>query len=145
MGFMWEGSTGSRALAILKGLPQGTALTTADLAARLGVKPRALHQLLAHALQLRLIAKVRRRGVVSVSWRIGPGNVSATVERRRAPEGKPRRRRPRGEAPPPVVQPEGRRFQLDPPWPPGFVSPPWTPTPGDEMRRLHVQHQRGEL
>ncbi|MGN6526752.1 MAG: hypothetical protein ACTHL8_10210 [Burkholderiaceae bacterium] len=102
MGFMWEGSTGSRALAILKALPQGAVILTPDFARQLGVEARALHQLLANALKLRLVKKVRQRGVVCVGWKLGPGNISATIERRRAPApgAPPRRRRPRGELPP---------------------------------------------
>jgi hypothetical protein len=82
MGFMWEGSTGERAVQLLKGLPQGTVVDTVDLAARLDVKPGALHQLLANAVKLRMVVKVHIRGHYCVGWRLGPGGDSVTIERR---------------------------------------------------------------
>ena len=39
MGFLWEGSTGARALRLLQALPQGQGLRTPDLAQQLGVAP----------------------------------------------------------------------------------------------------------
>ncbi|HEX7637962.1 MAG TPA: hypothetical protein VF457_06155 [Burkholderiaceae bacterium] len=124
MGHLWEGSTGARALAILRELPQGTIIRTPDFAPLLGVSARALHQLLANSVRLRLIKKVRRRGWNSVGWALGAGNDSANIERRRPPTGKPRvRRRPSDPPPAPKPMPEGaRRFLLSPPWPPGFVA-----------------------
>ena len=130
MGFMVEGSTGARAVAMLKGLPQGTILDTPEFAMALGVKPGALHQLLANAVNLRLIKKVRTRGNPCMGWKLGGGNESSTVEPRRSP------------APPPTAEELERRRRAEerrmlravsamPPapapsfgtnWPPGFVS-----------------------
>jgi hypothetical protein len=129
LGYIVEGSTGYHALQVFKDLPQGAVLLTFDLARRLGVSQGAIHQLLANAVKLRLIKKIRHRGNGQVGWTIGAGNVSVTIEPRRIPPAPPtaevlerrrqsaeRRRRAAESAPPPP------KFQLDTPWPPGFVS-----------------------
>jgi hypothetical protein len=128
LGFIVEGSTGFRALQIFKGLPRGAQLETFDLARRLSVKPGALHQLLANAVKLRLIRKRYRKGIPQIAWTLGAGNESATIEYRpakpipsdedvaRRRERAERRRVAAESAPPPP------KFQLDSPWPPGFVS-----------------------
>ncbi len=128
MGFIVEGSTGYRALQVFRGLPQGTVLYTLDLASRLSVKPGALHQLLVNAVKLRMIRKLHRRGIAQIGWTLGPGNESATIERR-SPKATAseeevelrrahvERRRIAAESTPPPP-----KFQLDTPWPPGFVS-----------------------
>lgn len=129
MGFLWEDSTGARAVKFLRDKEQGTELETSDFAAALGVKAGALYQLLANAVKLRYIKKVRGPGQ-SIRWKLGPGGDSVTIERRRteatltAAELERRRaantlRRQRAEArrtpsPPPMRPP------ID--WPPGFVS-----------------------
>ncbi len=129
MGFMWEGSTGARAVQLLKELPQGTVIFTPQFAAMLEVKAGALHQLLANAVKLRLVKKIRGRGPC-IGWAIGGGNDSATIERRRAPRPQPtaeeierreaaaQRRRTR-EAEKAAALPA---FSFDSSWPPGFVS-----------------------
>lgn len=78
MGFLWEGSTGARAVQILRDLPQGTSIATPDFARQLGVSGAALHQLLANAVNLRLIKKIRNRGHC-ILWALGAGNDSATI------------------------------------------------------------------
>jgi hypothetical protein len=126
MGFLWEGSTGSRALQVLRALPQGTEILTPEFAEMLGVKAIALHQLLANAVDLRMIKKVRKKGRPCIGWTLGPGNVSVTIERRKPPQPAPSeqdlaRRRAAAErgrnraAPPPAPS-----FRVE--WPPGFVS-----------------------
>jgi hypothetical protein len=134
MGFLWEGSTGARAVAMLRALPQGTVIETPRFAAALGVDPGALHQLLANAVQLRLLKKIRGRGPC-IGWTLGAGNVNATIERRRPPrppltpeEAERRRaaaerREERG-----VAQPAISAFS-PPAWPPGFVSQLTPPGP----------------
>lgn len=82
MGWLWEGSTGARAVQLLREQPQNTVIFTKDLAARLEVAPGALHQLLANAVSLRLIKKVRDLGP-QIGWKLGGGNDSATIERRK--------------------------------------------------------------
>lgn len=84
MGFLWQGSTGARAVEILRGLPIGTGIATPEFAEMLGVRAQALHQLLANAVGLRLIKKVR--GGHCIIWKIGAGNDSANIEVRRAPK-----------------------------------------------------------
>ena len=135
MGFMVEGSTGARAVAMLKGLPQGTIIDTPEFAMALEVKPGALHQLLANAVKLRLIKKVRRRGSPCMGWALGAGNEGTTIEPRRVPPAPPtaaeieRRQRAEerrllraaSEVPPPT-------FTFGSSWPPGFIS---TLTPPD--------------
>lgn len=129
MGFMVEGSTGARAVAMLKAMPQGTIIETPDFAMALSVKPGALHQLLANAVKLRLIKKVRTRGSPCIGWALGAGNVGTTIEPRRAPAMPPsledlarrqlaeQRRQQRAAQQPPAPQ-----FTYDTTWPPGFVS-----------------------
>ncbi len=128
MGFMWEGSTGARAVKLLREQPQGTVILTPKFAEMLGVKAIALHQLLANAVDLRMIKKgPARRGVPASAGRSGSGNISVTIEsaasrssrrpasrisRAAAPRPSERRNRP---APPPPPS-----FRVD--WPPGFVS-----------------------
>ena len=139
MGFLWEGSTGARAVQLLKELPQGTVIDTNDFAARLEVKPGALHQLLANAVNLRLIKKMHIRGHHCVGWKLGPGNDSVTIERRkpqapptpaeiarrRAATERRRRRADARNAPrPPAQAPSGVA------WPPGFVSTFASPSDG---------------
>lgn len=127
MGFMVEGSTAARAVAMLKGMPQGTIIETPEFAMALGVKAGALHQLLANAVNLRLIKKVRSRGSPFIGWALGAGNVGATIEPRRIPAPAPtleelerrrvaelRRQQRAASAPPPP------RFATS--WPPGFIS-----------------------
>lgn len=126
MGFMVEGSTGARAVAMLKALPTGTIIETPEFALALGVKAGALHQLLANAVKLRLIRKRRERGCPCIGWQLGPGNVGTTIEPRRnppSPEEMDRRRaaaarRARRAA----ITPAEPVFRRDSNWPPGFVS-----------------------
>lgn len=129
MGFMVEGSTSARAVAMLKALPQGTIIDTPDFAAALSVKPGALHQLLANAVKLRLIKKVRTRGSPFIGWALGAGNVGVTIEPKREPAPPPtteeldrrraaelRRQQRAASAPPAAPAKYGAN------WPPGFVS-----------------------
>ncbi len=129
MGFLWEGSTGARAVKLLRELEQGQGIPTPQFARMLGVRAQALHQLLANAVSLRLIKKVR--GGQCIIWKIGAGNDSATIERRRpaAPaltpeelarrEAAAQRRRDR-EAARAASEPLVRITPPD--WPPRFVS-----------------------
>lgn len=129
MGFMVEGSTGARAVAMLKAMPQGTIIDTPEFALLLEVKAGALHQLLANAVKLRLIKKVRRRGSPCIGWALGAGNVGTTIEPRREPPTPPtaeeieRRRRAeerrllRAASGMPAPQ-----YSFGSTWPPGFVS-----------------------
>jgi len=128
MGFLWEGSTGARAVQLFREMPHGTVLDTTALADMLGVRGGALHQLLARAVELRLVKKIRGKRPRSL-WALGPGNDSATIERHRAPPPAPtpeeierrraaaerRRQRAETEAAKPV-------YSFAPTWPPGFVS-----------------------
>lgn len=82
MGFLWEGSTGARAVKFLREQGQGTELETSDLAAALDVKAGALYQLLANAVKLRFIRKVPGPGQ-SIRWKLGAAGDSVTIERRR--------------------------------------------------------------
>lgn len=129
MGFMVEGSTGARAVAMLKAMPQGTIIDTPEFALALGVKAGALHQLLANAVKLRLIKKVRARGSPCIGWALGAGNVGTTIEPRRVPPAPPTledlerrrlaelRRQQRA-----ASAPSTPAFIRDANWPPGFVS-----------------------
>jgi hypothetical protein len=128
LGFMVEGSTGARAVAMLKGMPQGTIIDTPEFAMLLAVKPGALHQLLDNAVKLRLIKKIRRRGSPCIGWALGAGNESAIIVPRRIKVplsheeielqlARAERRRLAAESPPPPL-----KFHLESPWPPGFVS-----------------------
>jgi hypothetical protein len=81
MGFLWEGSTGARAVKYLRSREQGTELETNDLAAALDVKAGALYQLLANAVRLRFIRKVPGPGQ-SIRWKLGAAGDSVTIERR---------------------------------------------------------------
>jgi hypothetical protein len=130
MGFLWEGSTGARAVQILQDLPQGTTIATPDFARQLGVSGAALHQLLANAVKLRLLKKVRTRGSPCIGWALGAGSVGTTIEPRRVPPPTPtpeelerraiaaaaraKRAAERAAAAPTLPKP--------PAWPPGFVS-----------------------
>jgi hypothetical protein len=132
LGFMIEGSTGARALAMLQAMPLGTIIETQEFAMALGVKPAALYQLLTNAVKLRLIKKVHKRGSPFIGWGLGAGNVGVTIE-------------PRRERPPPPTDEEIKRRAIaaaaraaraaeraaasttpmlpkPPAWPPGFVS-----------------------
>lgn len=129
LGFMIEGSTGARALAMLQAMPLGTIIETEEFAMALGVKTAALYQLLTNAVKLRLIKKVRVRGGRRIGWKLGAGNVGVTIELRRA-------------APAPTAEELERRaiataaraqraaeraatipmLPKPPAWPPGFVS-----------------------
>jgi hypothetical protein len=80
MGFLWEGSTGARAVQLLREQPPGTVMLTPDLAQALGAKRTLLHQLLANAVSLRLIKKVRMEGSAFSGWKLGAGNDSANIE-----------------------------------------------------------------
>jgi hypothetical protein len=80
MGFLWEGSTGARAVQLLRARPQGTVMLTRELAEALGAKQSLLHQLLANAVNLRLLKKVRVAGSQFTGWKLGPGNDSANIE-----------------------------------------------------------------
>lgn len=128
MGFLWEGSTGARAVAMLRALPPGTVVFTPEFAAALNVDAGALHQLLANAVQLRYLKKIRGRGPC-IGWTLGAGNESATIERRRparpplSPEEIERRRaaaerRQLRDA----MRPNTTSAFTTPSWPPGFIS-----------------------
>jgi hypothetical protein len=129
LGFIIEGSTGARALAILEGMPKGALIDTIAFAAKLGVRAAALHQLLSNPVKLRLIKKVRRRGVPMIDWGLGAGNVGVTIEPRPVPRPPPtpeeierrrlaaERRRLRAASAPP-----GPALTISSDWPPGFVS-----------------------
>ena len=130
MGFLWEDSTGARAVKYLRGQEQGTELETNDFAAALQVKAGALYQLLANAVKLRYIKKVRGPGQ-SIRWKLGAASDSATIERRKTaamltPEELERRRvanaarRARADARNAAQPPVPSRPVID--WPPGFVS-----------------------
>lgn len=84
MGFLWEGSTGARAVQLLREQPPGTVMLTPDLAKALSAKQTLLHQLLANAVNLRLLKKVRAPGIAFTGWKLGAGNDGANIERRRA-------------------------------------------------------------
>lgn len=145
MGFMVEGSTGARAVAMLKAMPQGTIIDTPEFAMLLEVKAGALHQLLANAVKLRLIKKVRRRGSPCIGWKLGAGNEGTTIEPRREPPVPPsaeeleRRRRAEerrllravSDVPPP-------QYSFGSSWPPGFVSALVSP-------ELHYQSPSSKL
>ena len=76
MGFLWEGSTGARAVQLLRTMPPGTVMLTPDLAKALGAKQTLLHQLLANAVSLRLIKKVRVEGSAFSGWKLGAGELA---------------------------------------------------------------------
>lgn len=128
MGFLWEGSTGARAVQLFREMPHGTMLDTTTLAEMLGVKGGALHQLVARAVDLRLVKKIRGKGPRSL-WALGAGNDSATIERHRVPPAPPtpdqlerrrlaaERRRQRA-----AMEPAKPVYCFAPTWPPGFVS-----------------------
>jgi len=80
MGFLWEGSTGARAVQLLREQPPGTVMLTPDLAKALGARQTLLHQLLANAVSLRHIKKVRVDGSPYSGWKLGAGNDSANIE-----------------------------------------------------------------
>ncbi len=129
MGFMVEGSTGARAVAMLKQLPQGTIIDTLEFAMALGVKSGALHQLLANAVKLRLIKKVRRRGQPCIGWALGAGNVGTTIEPRRIPAPAPtaedlerRRQAELRRLARTSSSPGAQAFNFGANWPPGFTS-----------------------
>lgn len=83
MGFLWEGSTGARAVKFLRAQDQGFAIDTDALARALNVKAGALYQLLANAVKLRYIKKVHGPGQ-SIRWKLGAGGGDmVTIERRR--------------------------------------------------------------
>jgi predicted DNA-binding transcriptional regulator AlpA len=82
MGFLWEGSTAARAVQLLRTMPPGTVMLTPELAKALGAKQTLLHQLLANAVGLRLIAKVSLPGTPFSGWKLGAGNDSANIEPR---------------------------------------------------------------
>ena len=119
MGFLYEGSTGARALQMLREMPDDTIIGTPQFADMLGVKPGALHQLLANAVELRLIRKVRGRGPC-IGWTLGLGNEGVTIERRQEKAAAPPRveRAPRQAAPAPAAP----AYHFDRSWPPAFVS-----------------------
>ena len=130
MGFLWEDSTGARAVKMLRAMDPGTVIETPEFAMALGVDPGALHQLLANAVQLRYLKKIRGRSPC-IGWTLGAGNDSATIERRKPrPEPTPAELERRRAAS------DRRRRRIDPDaamathaaqiaplsWPPGFVS-----------------------
>lgn len=82
MGFLWDDSTGARAVKFLRQQEQGFVIDSVAFASVLGVKPGALHQLLANALKLHYVRKVYGLGAC-VGWKLGPGGDSMTIERRR--------------------------------------------------------------
>jgi len=94
MGFLWEGSTGARAVQLLRAMPPGTVMLTPDLARALGAKQTLLHQLLANAVSLRLIKKARVEGSAFSGWKLGAGNDSANIE----PKSPQRPQRPQSPA-----------------------------------------------
>lgn len=138
---MVEGSTGARAVAMLKGMPQGTVLGSAAFALLLQVRQAALYQLLANAVKLGLIKKVHTRGSSVVGWRLGPGNDSATLLPRRVPLPAPtpeeidrraraaQRRAERAAASPPAPV-----FNFE--WPPGFVPSLGCVSSADAQKRI---------
>ena len=82
MGFLWEGSTGARAVQLLRTKEPGTIMQTPELAQALGAKQTLLHQLLSNAVNLRLLKKVRVPGSAFTGWKLGAGNDSANIEPR---------------------------------------------------------------
>jgi len=128
MGFLWEDSTGARAVRWLREKEQGFVVDTITFAQALEVKPGALHQLLANAVKLRYIKKVYGRGPC-VGWKLGAAGDSVTIERRKssAPASAEElarrraasaRRRQRADQPH-QAEPAARPVIS---WPPGFVS-----------------------
>ncbi len=89
MGFLWEGSTGARAVQLLRKKEPGTIMLTPELAKALGAKQTLLHQLLSNALNLRLLKKVRVPGSAFTGWKLGAGNVSANIEPKQPPRPAP--------------------------------------------------------
>jgi len=83
VGFLWEDSTGARAVKFLREHEQGFVIDSVPFATALGVKPGALHQLLDNALKLRFVKKVYGRGRC-VGWKLGAAGDSVTIERRKA-------------------------------------------------------------
>lgn len=81
-GFIWQGSTGARAVEHLRKCAPGTVIESPTFAVILKVDPRALHQLLENALQLRLLRKVRIEGKTCVGWTLGAARIGATIEQR---------------------------------------------------------------
>jgi hypothetical protein len=127
MGFLWEGSTGARAVQLLREQPPGSVMLTPDLAKALGAKQTLLHQLLANAVSLRLIKKVRVDGSAFSGWKLGAGNDSANIERRPArPAASPAEAGRRAAAAQRRIERQGERAPTAQPpapaWPPGFVS-----------------------
>jgi hypothetical protein len=141
MGFLWEGSTGARAVQLLRTKEPGTIMQTPELAQALGAKQTLLHQLLSNAVNLRLLKKVRVPGSAFTGWKLGAGNDSANIEPR-PPRPEPgsaeavrraaaARRRCEREA----LRDEQGDGSVGKPqalaWPPGFVAkffdPPWQP------------------
>ena len=129
MGFLWAGSTGARAVQMLRGKPPGTIIETPDFALLLDANPVALHQLLANAVQLRLIKKLRTRGRPCIGWTLGAGNVNATIELHRPPRPAPspeqlERRRAAAEQRQQRLELQATHppFAFTSSWPPGFVS-----------------------
>lgn len=128
MGFLWEGSTGARAVQLLREQPPGTVMLTPDLAKALGAKQTLLHQLLANAVGLRLIKKVRVDGSAFSGWKLGAGNDSANIERKPArPAASPAEAGRRAAAAKRRLERQAEREAAAAPshapaWPPGFVS-----------------------
>ena len=143
MGFLWEDSTGARAVKWLREKEQGFVVDTITFAEALNVKPGALHQLLANAVKLRYIKKVYGRGPC-VGWKLGAAGDSVTIERRKAAQpasaeelarrraASARRRQRVGQqhaaaSPAPAIA-----------WPPGFVSAFETPAERYQPRAVAI-------
>jgi hypothetical protein len=96
---IWSDSVGGRAYAYMRAKPAGTVLTSIDLAHALGVGTRALHTLLANAIELHLLEKIHVPGWKCSGWQVGPAR-APRIEHRAVPPsergtGKRRTRTPR--------------------------------------------------